>query len=153
MINNDKYVPPTQIIGFLGSEIKRLYDTLRFPQHRLIELQHWLHYTGDTKTTKCHLISLIGKRATRGGGRSFLRRLTDLCTTVRRKHHHATFGSQAREDIRWWSSVGPLTWLPSQLKGNPCHIMHFQLMRAKLAAAVRFMAIGPSRLGEKISTI
>ena len=78
-----------------------------------ITFLHPVKYTNGfvTTCTKRQLKSLIGKlnhicKVVRPG-RSFLRRLIDLSTTVQRMHHHITLNNEARADIQWWLDFLP----------------------------------------------
>ena len=71
-------------------------------------LERW---TGKRTCTKRQLKSLVGKlnhicKVVRPG-RTFLRRLIDLSTTVKRMHHHITLNNEARADIQWWLDFLP----------------------------------------------
>ena len=42
-------------------------------------------------------------------GRTFLRRLIDLSTTVKKMSHHISIDAESRKDISWWAKFLP-TW-------------------------------------------
>ena len=83
---------------------------LRLPQEKLVSLLHLIRtFEGKRKCTKKELLSLIGKLSFASkvipSGRTFIRRLIDLSTTVNKLSHRISLNSAAREDLRWWSSV------------------------------------------------
>ena len=85
---------------------------LRLPQETLDPLLHLIRtFEGKRKCTKKELLSLIGKLSFASkvtlSGRTFIRRLIDLSTTVNKLSHRKSLNSAAREDLRWWSSVLP----------------------------------------------
>ena len=106
-INEDKIVPPTQELTFLGIVINSKDRTLALPERKLQELRESLYsWLDKRKVTKHELQKLIGKlnwaaRVIRGG-RTFLRRLIDLMGKLRSKHHRIRLNSEARADILWW---------------------------------------------------
>ena len=86
---------------------------LRLPQEKLDSLLHLIRtFEGRKKCTKKELLSLIGKLSFASkvipSGRTFIRRLIDLSTTVNKLSHRISLNSEAREDLRWWSSFLPL---------------------------------------------
>ena len=86
---------------------------LRLPEDKLVDLISLLTSFRVKRTiTKRELLSLIGKLSFASkiipSGRTFIRRLIDLSTTVHKLSHHVTLNASAREDINWW-----LLFLPS----------------------------------------
>ena len=84
---------PASSITFLGIEIDSIAAQLRLPQDKLTqltsELKQWHNHRSCTKR---QLLSLIGSLSHASKvvrpGRTFLRRLIDLSTTVSELHHH-----------------------------------------------------------------
>ena len=80
---------------------------IRLPEDKLqdlcFELKSWQECR---KCTKKELQSLIAKLSFAckviPSGRLFLRRLIDLCKTIKRQHHHVSLNSAGRQDISWW---------------------------------------------------
>ena len=74
-------------------------------------------YGVKKKCTKHDLLSLIGKLSFAAKiippGRTFLRHLIDLSTTVARPSHHISLNNSAQEDIQWWLDFLP-TWSGKQ---------------------------------------
>ena len=108
----DKLEGPATTITFLGITINTTLQQLRLPPDKLQEMtlliKSWL---GKHKTTKRDLLSLIGKLSFAAivvpSGRLFLRRLTELSTTVSKLHHHIHLNVEAMEDIIWWNRLLP----------------------------------------------
>lgn len=102
-----KIAGPATCITFLGIEIDSAMSQLRLPADKLLslraELQRWRLRTSCTKR---ELLSLIGMLIHAGKvvrpGRSFVRRLIDLSTTVSDLHHHIQLRRSGRSDIAWW---------------------------------------------------
>lgn len=98
---------PATTIGFLGMELDSEALEVRLPQDKLVRLSTTLReWRGRKASTKRELLSLIGIlshacKAVRAG-RSFLRRLIDLSTTVRRLDRYVRLNASARSDIEWW---------------------------------------------------
>ena len=85
---------------------------IRLPTEKLAEVMGLLEsWTATKKCTKRALLALIGKLSFCAriipSGRTFLRRLIDLSTSVGSLSHHISLNAEAREDIKWW-----LTFLP-----------------------------------------
>ncbi len=98
---------PATVIGFLGMELDTEALEIRLPQDKLSLLQVALRAWRDRKACrKRELLSLIGSlshacKAVRAG-RSFLRRLIDLSTTVKALNRYVRLSASARSDIEWW---------------------------------------------------
>ncbi len=92
----------------LGIELDSAQLELRLPFEKLQRLSEtvteWQH---KRSCTKKELLSLIGllQHATRivKPGRPFLRRMIDLSTTVRERHHHIPLRSGFKSDLQWWA--------------------------------------------------
>ena len=102
---------PSTCLVFLGIEIDSVESQLRLPQDKLgalrMELGKW---RGRKTCTKKELLSLIGHLGHASKvvkpGRTFLRRLIDLSTSVKELHHHIRLNASARADIAWWWCFG-----------------------------------------------
>ena len=98
---------PATRITFLGMELDSEAMVIRLPQEKLDRLQSSLaSWSVKKHGKKRDLLSLIGLlahacKAVRAG-RSFLRRLIDLSTTVRTLNRHIRLNKEARSDIQWW---------------------------------------------------
>ena len=108
----DKLDSPSTVITYLGIELDSQRRELRLPLAKLNDLLQELEsWFGRWKTSKCCLLSLIGKLSFAAkvvpAGRLFLQRLINLSTTVSQLHHHITLNSQARADIQWWLQFLP----------------------------------------------
>lgn len=109
-----KMVGPTTELTYLGIVIDSAAMVTRLPPNKLSDLisllQEWHQ---KKKCTKRELLSLIGKLSFAAKiippGRTFLRHLIDLSTTVAKPSHHISLHNPAREDIKWWLEFLP-TW-------------------------------------------
>ena len=103
----EKQVGPTQCLTFLGIELDSSRMSPRLPASKrdslLADLPRWLD---RRKCTKRELQSIIGSLSFAckvvPAGRTFLRRLIDLFTSVKRPHHHIYLNSSAQADFQWW---------------------------------------------------
>ena len=102
----DKVHEPSNVLTFLGIEIDSTSLQLHLPEPKLTELCQTL--AQKNSCTKRELLSLVGKlhhaSAVVKPGRTFLRRLIDLSTTVTKLHHHIRLTNSARSDIQRWHS-------------------------------------------------
>ena len=94
---------------FLRVEINSRSLQLCLPELKLAELYHTLErWHTKTSCTKQELLSLVGQlhhaSAVIKPGRTFLRQLIDLSTTVKKLHRHIRLTNSARSDIEWWHS-------------------------------------------------
>ena len=108
----NKIVGPCKVVVYLGIEIDSEAMELRLPQEKLDPLLHLIRtFEGRKKCTKKELLSLIGKLSFASkvipSGRTFIRRLIDLSTTVNKLSRRISLNSEAREDLRWWSLFLP----------------------------------------------
>ena len=98
---------PATKIGFLGMELDTEALEIRLPLDKLQQLKTKLAAWRKRRACrKRELLSLIGSlshacKAVRAG-RSFLRRLIDLSTTVKQLTRYIRLGPSARSDIEWW---------------------------------------------------
>ena len=98
---------PTHCITFLGIEIDSIAAQLRLPADKLSQLTTDINCWRNRRScTKRQLLSLIGSLSHASKvvhpGRTFLRRLIDLSSTVSELHHHIRLNHAARADIAWW---------------------------------------------------
>ena len=111
-IANEKTIPPTTCLPFLGIIIDSSDLTMCVPEDKKSELMDLLDkWKGIRKCTKTELLSFTGKlsvicRVVRPG-RIFLRRLYDLTKNIKAGHHHIYLNEQSRSDIRWWTDFLP----------------------------------------------
>ena len=108
----EKVIGPLNVITYLGIEIDSSKMELRLPEKKIEEMSGILaQLKGRKKCTKRELLSLIGKLSFASkiipSGRTFIRRLIDLSTTVRRLSHRVSLNHVAREDINWWQQFLP----------------------------------------------
>ena len=117
----DKVHYPTERLTFLGVEIDTVSLQLRLPAAKVADLLATLYsWRGRRSCTKRELLSLIGQlhhaAAVVRPGRTFLRHLIDLSTTVRKLYHHIRLSNSARSDIEWWcaflASWNGISYLP-----------------------------------------
>ena len=107
-----KLIGPITCLVYLGIEIDSVYQVIQLPQEKLLKLMRILTFWHQRKKcTKHELLSLIGKlsfavKVVRPG-RSFLRHLIDLSTSVTELHHHVSLNVAARVDIAWWLDFLP----------------------------------------------
>ncbi len=109
----DKTEGPTTCLTYLGIEIDSTSMQLRLPADKFKALLSLINtWINKKKCTKRDLLSLIGQLAFASkvipSGRTFLRRLIDLSSSVSKLGHHISLNTEAREDIKWW-----LDFLPS----------------------------------------
>ena len=103
----DKLEGPTPCLTFLGFELDSLREEIRIPNRKLEdikeELERWI---GRKSCQKTDLESLVGRlcHASRvvKPGKTFMRRLFEALSGVRRSHHHIRLGPAIRSDILWW---------------------------------------------------
>ena len=93
-------------ITFLGLEIDTVAGVLRLPEDKLGKFKSTVAQWKSC--TKKQLQSLIGQlnhaTAAVRPGRTFLRRLIDLCKTACKRCHYVSINSDARSDILWWDT-------------------------------------------------
>ena len=109
-VAHHKTVPASFSLTFLGIEIDSRERVLRLPADKLLRLRalcaQWL---ARKVTTKRELLSLVGllhhASTVIRPGRSFVRRLIDLSTSVRALDRPLRLNRCARDDILWWHAV------------------------------------------------
>ena len=131
-LEQDKCEGPTPVITFLGMELDSIKMEIRLPKDKLVRLQKLLaDWEGRKAGRKRELLSLIGSlhhasKAVRQG-RSFLRRLINLSTTVKNMDSFVRLNVAARSDIIWWSMFAAKWNGTSMLtrfdKANPQYIV------------------------------
>ena len=109
---DDKAEGPATCLTFLGIEIDTVNRCCRLPKAKLADLKRLLAvWSGIPQCTKRELLSLVGSLSFAAKvvkpGRTFLRRLIDLSTSVRELSDIVVIDKDAREDIKWWSTFAP----------------------------------------------
>ena len=105
-----KSVGPTTCLTFLGIEIDTLAMELRLPRDKLNRLKDLLAEWQFKKVCSREMLeSLLGHLNHASSvvrpGRSFIGRLISLLTDAKRKHRDIIrINSEARSDIRWWTT-------------------------------------------------
>ena len=108
----DKVVGPAQVMVYLGIEIDTVLGVVRLPADKLARAKALVEAWGTRRTAKKReLLELIGFLSFAAKvvkpGRTFLRRLIDLSTTVDSLEHFVTMNADAREDVAWWAEFLP----------------------------------------------
>ena len=108
----EKTEGPTQCITFLGIEIDSINSCCRLPTRKLNDLHKLLDlWKTKVQCSKKELLSLIGSLSFAAKvvkpGRTFLRRLIDLSTTVSSLSDIILISNEAKEDIGWWQEFSP----------------------------------------------
>lgn len=103
----EKIEGPSTCLPFLGIEIDSISQELRLPADKLMRLRSLLgEWEGKTRCTKQELQSLAGHlqhaASVVRAGRSFIRRLYDLQSTVSKQHHHIRLSAGIKSDLAWW---------------------------------------------------
>ena len=95
---------PSTCITFLGIEMDTLAKEVRLPQTKLFQLQQMLgEWQENRRCTKKDLLSIAGKLQHAATvvhtGRTFVRRLFDLSTQLRKPEHHIRLNAGAQSDL------------------------------------------------------
>ena len=103
----EKVEGPSTCLPFLGIEIDSVAQELRLPADKLLRLRSLLFdWEKKTRCTKQELQSLAGQLQHAASmvrpGRSFIRRLYDLQSTVSKPHHHVRLSAGIKSDLSWW---------------------------------------------------
>ena len=112
-LDDGKEEGPAMVLTFLGMELDTLQGEVRLPQERLLGLRKKLEeWRGMKSCRKRELLLVVGHlshacRAVRAG-RSFMKRLLDLSTTVRSLDRRVRLNVAARADLEWWRRFGIL---------------------------------------------
>ena len=102
--------PATELV-FLGMELDSVNLEIRLPLDKLDRLRQTLREVRGMKACrKRQLLSLVGIlshacKAVRAG-RSFVRRLINLSTTVKQLDRFVRLNREARADLEWWFQFG-----------------------------------------------
>ena len=107
-----KIIGPTTCLVFQRILTDTITMAVSLPSEKLDEslplLEFW---TGRKKFTKRELLFLIGKLSFAAkvipSGRTFIKRLIELSTTVQQLDHHISLNRKARADIDWWIKFLP----------------------------------------------
>ena len=99
---------PSTSLVFLGIEVDTVSRTLRLPSEKLCRLQQEIKsWVGRRSCRKKALLSLIGQLqhacCVVQPGRTFLRRMIDLSTTAKKRHHRIRLNRGFRSDLCWWA--------------------------------------------------
>lgn len=103
---------PARILIFLGIELDTVEMEIRLPKEKLQrlkrEIQRW---RSRLVCTKRELLSLIGQLqhacCVVKPGRTFLRRMINLASTVRELHFKVRLNKSFRSDLAWWACFLP----------------------------------------------
>ena len=106
---SEKVEGPSTCLSFLGIVIDSIALELRLPDDKLRRIRSLLTEWGSRRRcTKQELQSLAGQLQHAASivrpGRSFIRRLFDLLSTVSKQHHHLRLSQGIRSDLTWWST-------------------------------------------------
>ncbi|KAK3733348.1 hypothetical protein QZH41_003611 [Actinostola sp. cb2023] len=105
--NQSKTVQPCTQLELLGIELDSVAQESRITETRLKEtIDLLLDWQSRTSCTKRQLQSSIGKLdficTVCRPGRTFLRRMIDLLTSVRHPSHHIRLNKRFTKDLQWW---------------------------------------------------
>jgi len=105
--SEQKAVPPTTCMTFLGIEFDTVSMTRRVPQFRLEEIRLLINsWLNKKKATRRELQSLIGKLVFVSScvppGRLFISRMLEALRSLRRNHHRLRLSRDFRLDLLWW---------------------------------------------------
>ena len=127
-VEPEKDEGPATRIGVLGIELDTQAMIVRLPPVKLNQLRAELASWRTRKVCrKRDLLSLIGSlshacKAVRAG-RTFLRRLIDVSTTVHQLDRHVRLTTSARSDLEWWfqycSCWNGISMMSTVHKANP----------------------------------
>jgi hypothetical protein len=107
-INWSKLVPPAQQLVYLGVQISSLdQPTISLPANKVSELKGLINEVQVGKSmTKKALQSLIGKLSFAAklvkACRPYVRKLIDLCNSVKQPSHHVRLSADIRLDLQFW---------------------------------------------------
>ena len=120
---DDKIEGPSTEMIYLGILVNSSNMTIAITPDRYLEtttaLPRWITRRTCTKTEILSLIGVLSfiAKVVRPG-RTFLRRLIDLSTTVKCQHHHITLNKESKLDIQWWIDFLP-EWKSSSMIPEP----------------------------------
>lgn len=103
---------PGTVLIFLGIELDTTAMEIRLPKEKLERLKGEVAEWHRRKScTKRELLSLIGQLqhacCVVKAGRSFLRRMIDLASSVRELHYKVRLNKGFRSDLQWWACFLP----------------------------------------------
>ena len=106
-ISQEKLIPPTTRLEFLGITFDSQSMSMHVPQEKVKEIKEELHrWLFKTKVTRKELESLVGKLQFASKcirtGKVFVARLIEWIKHMNRKDKY-TVPLEARKDIAWWS--------------------------------------------------
>ena len=107
-IKEEKRVPPTTVLTFLGNEIDTINCELRLPEDKLSFLRLLLSsFTRKRTATLREIQSQIGLLnfacAVVTPGRTILIQITNLTRGIRKPHHHRNLDKEAQAELKAWS--------------------------------------------------
>ena len=141
----DKIEGPSTEMIYLGILINSKDLTIAITPDRYSDITSVLPKWMSRRTcTKTEILSLIGvlsfvAKVVRPG-RTFLRRLIDLSTTVKRQHHHITLNNESKCDIQWWIKCLP-EWKSSSMIPEPGQILTADIQLYTDASDIGFGAV------------
>ena len=106
-INYNKLVPPTTSLVFLGVQLDTIACEISLPAEKLCKAQECIAgFMCKARATKHQLQVLSGKlhhcaKVVRGA-RTFLRRLLDAISSLKRAHHKVRLRGPIFKDLQWW---------------------------------------------------
>ena len=123
----EKTEGPVSVLTFLGIEIDSVAGCLRLPQVKLQQLRKLTtEWSRRRRCKKKELESLIGVlqfacKVIRPG-RSFLRRMIALLSSVRSEFHYIRLTAEFRSDLEWWRTFakqwnGVSLWEDQEVEG------------------------------------
>lgn len=107
IINENKLIPPSRSLVFLGIQINTVNCELSLPVEKLSLIRTCVkEFMSRKRATKQQLMSLAGRlsfaaRVVRGG-RIFLRRLFNAIAAIKKRHQKLLLEGDVRGDIEWW---------------------------------------------------
>ncbi|XP_065182584.1 uncharacterized protein LOC135813415 [Sycon ciliatum] len=106
----DKVEGPAQVLSFLGIELDCGRLEARLPDTKLQDLRTLLdQYVNRGDMTQRELDSLLGKLSFAARviipGRTFMRRLWDICHRYSQPHYKIKLSVEALEDLKWWQRL------------------------------------------------
>jgi len=106
-VNFKKLVSPSTKIRFLGIDIDSVSMVITLPDDKLKKMHRSLRaFSQRTKCSKQELEVLAGGLAhcckVVRGGRTFSRRIYDMCNVAKKSHFKIRLNNDFRLDINWW---------------------------------------------------
>lgn len=98
---------PAPVLDFLGITLDCIRLECRLPDDKLTELRGLLNdITTRQSISQGELASVLGKLSFASRcitpGRTFMRRLWDICSRYQHKHYSITLTEEALADLEWW---------------------------------------------------